>query len=184
MKGGSAHVVGIAARETVGQRQHGVFGFRCVAVVQGKRNALALQHHAGELRRQLREFCAQLALQLRECICVSVQADEAAVCIAAFGAVHTGDDEAGQRQARLHVMHRAPADDRQRAPAGGMQRGQCFAQRRRNMHRFGLRRDIDEGAVKVEQEGRSAQVERGQGRRVGRRLGRDVLGQTGSGECA
>ena len=142
-------------REAIGQGEHGVLCVRRVTVVQREGNALALQHDA----RQLYEYGAQFTLQFGDDICVGVQADNVAIGTAAFRAVHAGNHQAGQGEQGFEVMHCPPADDGQRATAGGMQCGERFAQRRRDTHGIGVRGDVDgalplfERAQEVEERG-------------------------------
>ena len=132
----------------------------------------------------MREFSTQLALHFGKDIGVGIQTHEAAVGIAPFSAVHAGNHKAGQGEQGFDIAHGAPADDGQRATAGRMQGGQCFAQRRRDMHGIGLWCDVDKRTVKVQQEGCAGNVHLGQRRSTWQMGGSIVLGQTGSCECA
>lgn len=157
-------MVGIPVGQAPGERAHGVGGLRQMAVVQGKGDALGLEHHArhaGQLR-------AQFAFERGQCLAVGLQAMEAAVGVPALGAMHAGDHQAGQVEPRFEVGHRAAADDRQRAAACALQGGEGGAQVRRDVNGFRLRRDVNERAVEVEQKGRARRVDGRQRRRAGR----------------
>jgi hypothetical protein len=71
----------------------------------------------------------------------------------AFAAVHAGHGQAQRRQECVQLFHGAARDDRHRAAQVGVQVAQRCHQRGGHDHIFRLLRQIDQRAVKVQEQG-------------------------------
>lgn len=141
----------VASRGFVGQLRGDAFGCRarlgCVPVVQGERTALVLQHDPAGGFDQAHRMGVQPGVGL-----VVAGRFLAAVRQPQLGAVQSGRGMAVPVEQRIELRQRAPAQQRDRAVEALAQPRQVVMQARIDFDVVGMRREIQQRAIDVEEQ--------------------------------